>query len=96
MRFSNVIAASLVVPFVAAHGGVHVPKIVGLGGSKVANFKSRNVHGHATRAMRTKQGAKLNARQGGVDGRCGPEGAGASCDEGYCCSPEVCKWIVNG
>jgi len=89
MRFSGIAAASLVAPLVAAHGGVPgAPKIFGLGPNPIAKLKSRNVfHGHAEAAR--PQGPQLNARQGGVDGQCGPAANGASCDAGFCCSPSV-------
>lgn len=94
MRISDIFAASLVAPLVAAHGD-HVPgapQIFGL--NPIGKLKSRNVFsGHAVAAAGPQLGPrKLNARQGGVDGRCGPEAGGASCDQGYCCSSAVC-WL---
>jgi hypothetical protein len=92
MRFSEILAASsLVAPFVAAHGDhlPGMPKIFGLG----AGVKARDFPGFAT-ARRAAQ--PMNKRhsldkrqQGGIDGRCGPDGNGASCADGYCCSASV-------
>ncbi|KAF2255788.1 carbohydrate esterase family 4 protein [Trematosphaeria pertusa] len=90
MRFSEILAASSLVaaPLVAAHGDVpHAPKIWGLGPNPMQKLKGRNFAGPAARRAALPQHApQLNKRQGGADGRCGPEGGGASCDEGYCCS----------
>jgi hypothetical protein len=55
-------------------------------------LKSRNVfERHVERAAepQPKPAHQLNARQGGVDGRCGAAAGGACCDTGYCCSTEV-------
>lgn len=90
MRFSEIAAAALVAPLVAAHGGdiPGAPKVFGL----PKELKARGPF--AARAARhvaqPKQGPQLFARQGGVDGRCGPDFNGASCAEGYCCSGAVC------
>ncbi|KAH3920201.1 hypothetical protein HBH56_001280 [Parastagonospora nodorum] len=86
MRFYEVLAASLVAPFVAAHGGTPgAPKIFGLA-RDVADLKTRNIFGgHNHRAAG--HGSPLQARQGGADGRCGKDFGCATCDEGYCCSP---------
>lgn len=88
MRFSDVFAASLVAPLVAAHGGIPgAPKIFGLVPKDVAMLKSRNlVGGHRARNSHSHSSHRLAARQGGLNGRCGPPGNGASCAEGYCCS----------
>ncbi|KAJ4316401.1 hypothetical protein N0V94_005473 [Neodidymelliopsis sp. IMI 364377] len=88
MRFSEVLAASLVAPLVAAHGGIQgAPKLFGLPN----DIKIRNPTPRAARAAAAAQGPyHLIARQGGnAEGRCGPAGGGASCAEGYCCSAET-------
>ena len=89
MHLSGLAAASLVVPFVAAHGGIPgAPKIFGLGPNPIAKLKNRNVfHEHAARNAAPQPRSQLKARQGGLDGQCGPTVGGASCDAGYCCSP---------
>lgn len=87
MRFSELLAASLAAPLAAAHGGIPgVPKIWGLPARDVGRLKSRSIYGgHAEHAV--VQGPQLHARQGGnAQGRCGPDGGGASCAAGYCCS----------
>jgi hypothetical protein len=88
MRLSGVLAASLVAPWVVAHSGVPgSPKIFGLAPNDVATLRSRNVYGgHAARHARFAHNSKLDARQGGQDGRCGKEFGCASCAAGYCCS----------
>jgi hypothetical protein len=78
--------ASLVAPLVAAHGSIPgAPKIFGLGRNAVADLKTRNIfagHGHRAAA----HASPLQARQGGLEGRCGKDFGCATCDEGYCCS----------
>jgi hypothetical protein len=99
MRFSDIFAASLVAPLVAAHGDgiAGMPKIFGLGNG--AALRARNMGGHPRRATHARvahpkaAGALLNKRQGGVDGQCGPAAGGASCDAGYCCSGAVCNFF---
>ncbi|CAI9631283.1 unnamed protein product [Alternaria burnsii] len=87
MRFSGLYAAGLIAPLVAAHGDFPVPKIVGLGPRDAGKLRARNIlGGHATHAHVAGPEHRLKARQGGADGRCGPENGGASCAEGYCCS----------
>ena len=89
MRYSGLYAAALVAPLVAAHGGgdFPVPKIVGLGPREIGQLRSRNIlGGHAAHVAGPN--LRLTARQGGIDGRCGPNNGGASCAEGYCCSVE--------
>ncbi|KAF1831063.1 glycoside hydrolase/deacetylase [Decorospora gaudefroyi] len=89
MLFTGLFVASLVAPIckVAAHGDLHgAPKIFGLGPRDVGKLKSRNILGGHAVVARPQQGARLSARQGGADGRCGPEFGCASCAEGYCCS----------
>ncbi|KAH3965203.1 hypothetical protein HBI56_196630 [Parastagonospora nodorum] len=82
MRFSKIFAASLVAPLVAAHGDIQgAPKLFGM-----KNLRARNPfagHSHVGHAA----GSQLQARQGGdVEGRCGPEVGGISCEDGFCCS----------
>lgn len=89
MRFSEIFAASLVAPLVAAHGGIPgAPKIFGLGQRDIGKLKSRDIlGGHAAQIGGPNAGAQLRARQGGdADHRCGPTAGEASCAEGYCCS----------
>jgi hypothetical protein len=85
MRLSDVFTASLVVPLVAAHGGVHgSPKLFGM----PRHLRARNPWtGHQN--MGHAAGPHLQARQ--EEARCGAEGGGASCPAGSCCSPAV--WI---
>ncbi|KAF2120461.1 hypothetical protein BDV96DRAFT_266726 [Lophiotrema nucula] len=84
MRFSEVLAASLVAPLVAAHGdhGAGIPKLFGL---NPGQLKSRNIFDGPVRSN-VQAGPRLQARQGGVDGQCGSAASGASCAAGYCCS----------
>jgi hypothetical protein len=87
MRFTGLYAAALVAPLVAAHGDFPVPKIVGLGPREIGQLRGRNIlGGQAVHVAGHK--SRLAARQGGIDGRCGPNNGGASCAEGYCCSVE--------
>jgi hypothetical protein len=90
MRFSELLAATAVVaPLVAAHGDhlPGMPKIFGLG----AGAKARDFPGFATarRAAHSKRHMMEKRQTGGVDGQCGPSAGGASCADGYCCSPSV-------
>lgn len=90
MRFSDIIATSLVAPLVAAHGDhlAGMPKVFGLGNG--AALKARNMDRNSRRVATPKVARPLlNKRQGGVDGQCGPAVGGASCDPGYCCSGAV-------
>jgi hypothetical protein len=86
MRYSNVFAAALVAPLVAAHGGdtPGAPKLFGL-----KNLRARNPWaGHKNAGSAA--GPKFQARQGGnAEGRCGADGGGASCAAGFCCSTAV-------
>jgi hypothetical protein len=93
MRFSELFAATAVVaPLVAAHGDMPgMPKIFGLGEGAL---KPRDF-GLASRRVAPAHVHKFNKRQGGVDGRCGPDGNKAKCDDGYCCSPAVCSPTLN-
>jgi hypothetical protein len=89
MLFSDIFAASLVVPLVAAHGAEiqGAPKFFGMPKS----LRSRNLFsGH--RNVGHVAGHQLQARQGGnAENRCGTQGGGASCAAGFCCSSEVCS-----
>ncbi|KAF1951413.1 chitin binding protein-like protein [Byssothecium circinans] len=92
MRFSEILAAAAVAaPLVAAHDDIPgMPKIFGLGeGVRPRDFglPARRAASGPVRVH------KFNKRQGGLDGRCGPKGNGASCDAGYCCSSE--GWCGN-
>jgi hypothetical protein len=85
MRFTELSAALLLAPLVAAHSSGHVPKIVGSGSKDIGKLKSRNIlDGRTARAAGPEQ--VLSKRQGGADGRCGADHGNASCAEGYCCS----------
>lgn len=94
MRFSDVFAASLVVPLIAAHGAdeFHAPpKIIGLPSNAIGALRTRNVFGgHEARVARPNQSKKLVARQAGgnAEGRCGKDFGCATCNEGFCCSLE--------
>lgn len=73
----------------AAHGDIPgMPKIFGL--PKDIEMEARAV---ATRRVlrhpAEEKGNMLETRQGGQNGRCGPNFGGASCAVGYCCSGEV-------
>lgn len=88
MRYTNVLAAALVAPLVAAHGSETpgAPKIFGL----PKNLRRYPPVAQAVRSAAESQEARsLEARQGGQNGRCGPSFGGASCAAGYCCSAEV-------
>jgi hypothetical protein len=99
MRLSEILAASLVAPLVAAHGSIPgAPKIFGLPPKDIAALKSRNIlgghHARAAHPAHPARDSRLQARQGGQDGRCGKEFGCATCDEGYCCSSGGwCKWL---
>lgn len=85
MRFSEVLAASVVVPIVAAHAGIQgAPKLFGL----PSDVRIRNPSPRAARAAAAAQGPhQLLARQGGdANNRCGPSFGNAICAQGYCCS----------
>jgi len=84
MHFSNVLAAAIVAPLVAAHGGIPgAPKIFGLPEDLKARAPTAaRVLRHAPEPKR----GLLETRQGGQNGRCGPSFGGASCASGYCCS----------
>ena len=87
MRFSHVIAASVVAPLVAAHGNIPgAPKIFGLPRDLKAPAPiAARVARHVSEPKR----GLLETRQGGQNGRCGPDFGGASCDQGFCCSGAV-------
>ncbi|CAI6256713.1 unnamed protein product [Periconia digitata] len=81
MHFTTLLTATAAaVPLVAAHGGA--PRIFGLGEGAL---RPRDL-GFAARRAATPHSHKINKRQGGVDGQCGPSANGAKCDDGYCCS----------
>jgi hypothetical protein len=92
MRYTEVLAASLIAPLVVAHSGVPgVPKVFGLPPNDIAALKTRSIFGgHA--AHRSVHGSQLQARQGGQDGRCGKDFGCATCAEGYCCSTSGYCW----
>lgn len=98
MRFSEVLAASLVAPLVAAHGGIQgAPKLFGLPN----DVKIRTPSPRAARAAAAAvQGPhQLLARQGGnANNRCGPSFGNAVCAAGYCCSEAVrlsCRIVIS-
>ncbi|KAF2182165.1 carbohydrate esterase family 4 protein [Zopfia rhizophila CBS 207.26] len=95
MRFTEILAASLVAPLVAAHGDEipHMPKIFGR--NPIEGLRTRNAfQGHTARDVQPQQGSSLKPRQGGVDGQCGPSVGGARCASGYCCS--AAGWCGQG
>ncbi|KAF2735444.1 chitin binding protein-like protein [Polyplosphaeria fusca] len=85
MRFSDVFAVALVAPLVAAHGDDHIPGAPKIFGLNPAKLKNRNIFDGPVRSN-VQAGPRLNARQGGVNGQCGPTVGGAKCAAGYCCS----------
>lgn len=90
MHFSNLLVASVATPLlVSAHGDIPgMPKIFGL----PKDLKPRLPT--APRVLRHPAESKrdlLETRQGGQNGRCGPNFGGASCAAGYCCSGAVCE-----
>lgn len=81
MRFTQVAAASLVAPLVAAHGMEGMPRIVGMprqlrAGNPFAGFKDHHI-AHPDPIIRPRQSA---------DGRCGPDGGNQKCADNECCS----------
>ncbi|KAI4661115.1 uncharacterized protein J4E79_004925 [Alternaria viburni] len=81
MRFSQVAAASLVAPLVAAHGMEGMPRIVGLPRQlRASNPLAGYSGGHAAEA-----GPVIRPRQS-TDGRCGPDGGNQKCADNECCS----------
>jgi hypothetical protein len=86
MRFSDIGILGLVAPLVAAHGDFPgIPKIFGLP-------RDLEMEARAVAARRVLRHPMLETRQGGQNGRCGPNFGGASCAAGYCCSGEVRGW----
>lgn len=84
MRFSQVAAASLVAPLVAAHGMEGMPRIVGLPRQlRASNPLAGYSGGHAAQA-----GPVIRPRQS-TDGRCGPDGGNQKCADNECCSSAV-------
>lgn len=89
MRFSDVIAISLVAPLVAAHGGIEgAPKIFGL----PKHLRARNPFA-AHEAPRDAQPYKSLQTRDSTDGRCGPDGQGQVCAASECCSSAVRIWF---
>jgi len=90
MRFSHVIAASVVAPLVAAHGD-HIPGAPKLFGvrSGLSKLNAKSTFENNAKRIAEPASHQLNARQGGAAGRCGAAFGGASCDAGYCCSSAV-------
>ncbi|CAG5156679.1 uncharacterized protein ALTATR162_LOCUS4476 [Alternaria atra] len=81
MRFTQVAAASLVAPLVAAHGMEGMPRIVGMprqlrASNPFAGFQDRH-SAHPEPVIRPRQSA---------DGRCGPDGNNQKCADNECCS----------
>ncbi|KAF1911729.1 hypothetical protein BDU57DRAFT_84887 [Ampelomyces quisqualis] len=91
MHFSNAFTALLVASLVAAHENQipGAPKMFGVPKS----LRARSLFaGHQNVAHIPV--SRLHARQGGnAEGRCGPQGGGASCASGYCCSTQ--GWCGN-
>ncbi|OAL47099.1 glycoside hydrolase/deacetylase [Pyrenochaeta sp. DS3sAY3a] len=83
MHISNVLAAVVVAPLVAAHGGIPgAPSVFGLPRELRDGLP---VKARTLRHVSEPKGG-LETRQGGQNGRCGPSFGGASCAAGYCCS----------
>ncbi|CAI9634080.1 carbohydrate esterase family 4 protein [Alternaria burnsii] len=81
MRFTQVAAASLVAPLVAAHGMEGMPRIVGMprqlrASNPFAGFKDHHI-AHPDPIIRPRQS---------TDGRCGPDGGNQKCADNECCS----------
>ena len=94
MHLSTALAAAAVAaPFVAAHDGPSMPRIIGL---NVRDLKGRNIlNNMVDRAKMSVAGhhearGHLQARQN-TDGQCGA-GFG-SCAAGYCCSESGCTFL---
>ncbi|KAF2024409.1 glycoside hydrolase/deacetylase [Setomelanomma holmii] len=86
MRFSDCVVAAVVAPLVAAHGGIPgAPKVFGL--AKDLKARAPTAARVLRHAAEPKHGL-LETRQGGQNGRCGPNFGVASCDAGFCCSAE--------
>jgi hypothetical protein len=93
MRFTEVLAASLLAPLAAAHGSIPgAPKIFGL----PKDIKIRDPTPRAVRqAAAPQQGPQLNPRQGGQNGRCGPSFGNTVCAAGFCCSGAVRLFLIS-
>lgn len=88
MRFSEALLASAAaIPFVAAHGTRGLPKIWGMGPGVKRDAFGPAAPRHASSA--SLKAREFSKRQANTDGQCGPNGGGASCADGYCCSPSV-------
>jgi hypothetical protein len=91
MRYSEIIAASLVVPLVAAHGIEGAPSVFGLpkhlrASNPLAGFQARQA-AHPVRA--------IGPRQAAGPERCGPEFGNQVCGGNDCCSPAVSICLKN-
>ncbi len=91
MHFSSVLAASLVAPLVAAHGGVPgAPKVYGL----PSHLRARNplaAHKAPRNPMPMPHRPLIGRQNGDAGGVCGPDNGGRVCLSTECCSPEVCS-----
>jgi hypothetical protein len=84
MRFSEVVAASLVAPLVAAHGMEGMPSIVGL----PRQLRASNPFAGYRGGRAAHAGPVIRPRQS-TDGRCGPAGGNQNCADNECCSSAV-------
>jgi hypothetical protein len=93
MRFLPAVltVAFLAVKFSTAQSDpdIPTPRSFGLGaGVKIRDILENT--GYTRSSLRHDRRAHLDTRQqGGTDGRCGPDGDGASCADGFCCSDSV-------
>lgn len=96
MRFSEaLIASSVVIPFASAHGGRGMPKIWGMGPDVKREAFGPVAPRHASSGslMANSFSKRQDTTNTNTGGPCGPTAGGASCAEGYCCSPS--GWCGN-
>lgn len=88
MHFTIILAASGLVRYANAHGGVPgAPKIVGLASNDVAALRSRNIlGGRAAHFAHGSHGLHAYARQDDSEGRCGKDFSCKVCAADECCS----------
>jgi hypothetical protein len=84
MRFSEVVAASLVAPLVAAHGMEGMPTIVGM----PKQLRASNPFARFAARRSAQPDRVIHARQS-PDGRCGPSNNNQVCGNDECCSSAV-------
>lgn len=93
MRFSEaLIASSLAIPFVSAHGARGVPKIWGMGPGVKREAFGPVAPRHASSGTLKANGFSKRQDNSNIDGPCGPSAGGATCAPGYCCSSAVSRF----